>query len=185
MNPTDDDNWNIADNPADKALVGAKPPQKVRYSHDAMIDMIIAHPGISQNQLAIQFGYTAAWVSTIMSSDAFKARLLNRREEIVDPALTMTLEEKFRGLTDRSLEVLAHKLSQPMQNIPDNLALRAAELGAKALGLGGNAPPVVAPPPADYLLGLAERLVSLRSTVYDKKSTEGECRVIGAEVSDA
>jgi predicted nucleic acid-binding protein len=146
-----------------------------------MIDMIIAEPHISQGQLAVRFGYTQAWVSTIMSSDAWKARLANRREEIVDPALTMTLEEKFRGLTERSLEVLAQKLAQPIQQIPDNLALRAAELGAKALGVGGNAPPAP-PPPADYLLGLADRLVALRSTVYNapSKTIEGDCNVLKA-----
>ena len=175
MKPEDDDNWNVADN---REPVGAKPPQKVRYSHDAMIDMIIAHPGISQNQLAVQFGYTAAWVSTIMTSDAFKARLLNRREEIVDPALVMTLEEKFRGITEQSLAVLAQKLAAPVQNIPDNLALRAAELGAKALGIGGNAAPTPQAPSADHLLGLADRLIGLRNSVYAKPAVDGECSVV-------
>jgi hypothetical protein len=139
---------------------GAKPP-KMRYSHDAMVDMIIANPHMTQNQLAAAFGYTPAWVSTIMSSDAFKAKLQNRKEEVVDPALLMTIEEKFKGLTERSLAVLTEKLSQPAQMIPDNLALRAAELGAKALGVGGNAPTSQQHLHVDHLSVLAGRLVEL------------------------
>jgi len=168
------DDWNeLGEGELPAALIGAKPPTKVRYTHDAMIDMIIANPGVSQNRLAIEFGYTPAWVSTIMSSDAFKARLANRREEIVDPALLMTVEEKFKAVTERSLAVLAEKLAQPVSQIPDNLALRAAELGAKAIGVGGHAPPPAVP--ADYLATLAERLVQLRSPAPIPITIEGEC----------
>jgi len=153
-----------ADPQAQQSSGGAKPP-KMRYSHDAMVDMILANPHITQNQLAAHFGYTPAWVSTIMSSDAFKAKLQNRKEELVDPALLMTIEEKFKGLTERSLAVLAEKLSQPAQMIPDNLALRAAELGAKALGIGGNAAPAPQHLHVDHLSLLANRLVDLNRPV--------------------
>jgi hypothetical protein len=165
------------DSPEREERVGAKPPAKIRYSHDAMIDLIIAQPGISQNALAVKFGYTPAWVSTIMSSDAFKARLANRREEVVDPALTLSLEERFRGLTERSLAVLAEKLSKPSDQVPDGLALKAVELGAKALGVGGDAPPPQVP--VDHLNTLAQRLIALRGTVYAPQTQpntfEGVC----------
>ena len=176
MDTTDLENWNHAEA---KEVVGAKPPQRVRYTHDAMIDMIIAEPHVSQNTLAARFGYTPAWVSTIMSSDAFKARLANRREELVDPAILLTIEERFKAVTERSLVVLAEKLSQPAASIPDNLALRAAELGAKALGIGGNAPQASQTPSADHLVGLAERLIGLRNAVYEKPALDGECRIVG------
>ena len=37
--------------------------QRVKYTHDALIDMIIANPAVSQGQLATQFGInvTQAW----------------------------------------------------------------------------------------------------------------------------
>jgi len=135
---------------------------KIRYTHDAMIDLIIASPGISQNMLASRFGYTASWVSTIMASDAFRERLAERRAEIVDPALVMEVEERFRAVLTRSLEVLQDKLASPSANVPDQLALRAAELGAKALAVGGNAPVQV---PTDHLDRLADRLISLQNRV--------------------
>lgn len=146
------------------APVGAKPPQKVSYTHDGVIDQIIAAPHMSQGQLAAMFGYTQAWLSTVMGSDAFKARLAQRRGEIIDPTLGMTVKERFTALTERSLEVLQEKLSAPSANIPDQLALRAAELGAKALGVGQ--PTLVVPlAPAGHLENLAQRLVSLQAQV--------------------
>lgn len=129
---------------------------KLRYSHEAMIDLIIASPAISQNELAMRFGYTPAWISNIFASDAFRAKLAERRKEVIDPTLVATIEERFRGLAYQSLEVLKRKLDEPA--VKAEVALRAAELGAKALGLGGHAPPAVTPVNLD---DLAKRLVAL------------------------
>lgn len=116
-------------------MAGARPP-KIRYTHEGLIDMIIAEPWVSQNELSARFGYTPAWISTIMTSDAFLSKLAERKGEVVDPVLQMGLEERFRAVTKRSMEVLMDKLSKPSEAIDDKLALRAAELGAKSLGFG-------------------------------------------------
>jgi hypothetical protein len=125
-----------------------------------MIDLIVTRPHVSQGELAKVFGYSQAWVSTIMCSDAFKAKLAQRRDELVDPVLKISIEERIRAMTVRSLEVLQEKLAEPAMLVPDNLALKALELGAKGLGLGGNAPPP--PPSADHLERMADRLVALQ-----------------------
>ena len=141
--------------------------QKVRYSHDAMIDILVMNPWVHQNQLAAHFGYSPAWISTVMATDMFKAKLAQRREEIVDPELRATLEERFRGVIEQSLRVLQQKLSAP--TVPDNLVLRAAELGAKALGMGSHAPPP--PPPqdaTDALNRLSDRLLALQSKTRER-----------------
>jgi hypothetical protein len=119
---------------------------KVRYTHDAMIDLMIADPTISQNDLARHFGYTASWVSQIIASDAFQSRMAERREEIVDPTIRATVEERFKGIVHRSLEILAEKLNRPSEQIPDNLVIRTAELATRALGYGAKseAPPTPA-----------------------------------------
>ena len=147
---------------ADYPYQSGRAIQKVRYSHDAMIDMIVANPWVHQNKLAEVFGYTPAWVSLVMSSDAFRERLAARRAELVDPTIAASIEERFRSMVTRSLEVLQEKLSAPACVVPDQLALRAVELGAKALGLGGNAPPPPVQVPADHLDRLAHRLVALQ-----------------------
>lgn len=131
---------------------------KLRYTHEGCVDAIIANPGISQNELAALFGYSPAWMSTVINSDAFQARLAARRAELVDPSITLTLNERFRALTVRSMEVLQEKLSMPAPMVPDQLALQAAALGAKSLGLG--VPQAAPVPAADNLSVLAERLRS-------------------------
>ena len=146
---------------------------KMRYSHEGMANLILENPWISQNQLAAHFGYSPGWISTIITSDAFQSLLATRRAELIDPELRLTLEERFRALTAQSLRILQDKLSRPADQVPDQLALRAAELGAKALGIGGNAPPPPAPNPADYLPALAERLMRLQG------------RPVPQEISDA
>ena len=139
---------------------------KIRYSHDAMIDILIANPWVSQGDLGKHFGYSDAWVSVVMATDMFKARLAARRAELVDPTLEASLAERMEAIIGRSMAVLAEKLANPIvSQIPDNLVLRSIELGAKALGMGGNAPPPAAPINPHHLEGLASRLLALQSNV--------------------
>src|SRR5882757_8880153 len=92
----------VVDSPAAEL----QPIQKINYTHDGMINLILANRGISQNEIARHFGYSASWVSQVMSSDAFQARLMERAAEIEDPTLRATIEEGLRGLLSRSMEIL-------------------------------------------------------------------------------
>lgn len=109
---------------------------RVKYTHDAMIDLIIANPAISQNDLAKAFGYSVPWVSRVLNSDAFQARLAERKEDIVDPTITATLEEKFKAVASKSLDVVLEKLSQPL--VPADFALKALDSTARALNYGAR-----------------------------------------------
>lgn len=108
---------------------------RVKYSHDAMIDLIIANPALTQGAIASHFGYTQAWVSRVFNSDAFQSRLALRKADIVDPALTLSIDEKLRALADKSLDVVLDKLT--LTQSPD-MALKALELTSKALGYGAR-----------------------------------------------
>lgn len=139
------------------------PIQKVRYTHKAMADLIIANPAISQNELADHFGYSASWVSTILASDAFQSYLAERQEELVDPSIRATIEERFKALAMRSMEILQEKLKGPVHTIPNNLVLRSLELSTKAAGFGARVElPAPAPQNGDHLTILADRLVVLQ-----------------------
>jgi hypothetical protein len=117
--------------------------QRVRYTHDAMIDIIIAKPDVSQNTLAEYFGYTTGWISRITCSDAFQARLAVRRGEIVTPGLISTFEEKLKGLCDQSLELLTEKLEEKDEitgasKVEIGTIFKALEIGTKSLGYGAR-----------------------------------------------
>jgi hypothetical protein len=109
--------------------------QRVKYSHDAMIDLILQRPGITQNEVALYLGYSVGWTSSIMNSDAFQARLAERKTELVDPVIVKTIEERMETLAHQSLEIVQKKL-QATEN-PD-LAIKALELSTKALGMGAR-----------------------------------------------
>lgn len=108
---------------------------RVSYSHDAMIDLIITNPALSQGDIAKHFGYTQAWLSRVMNSDAFLARLAARKMEIVDPTLVATVDEKLRALASKSLDVVLDKLT--LTNSAE-LGVKALEIATKALGYGAR-----------------------------------------------
>ena len=155
MNDMTDSNYSTATAPTMGTLA------KISYSHVDMIDYIIAHPGCGLKELAGRYGYTIGWISNIQASDAWKAAMAKRRSELVDPLLHATIAERFEGITALSLERLREKLEAPQ--VSDNVVLKAVELGAKALSLGGHAPPVA--PAHDHLATLAARLIELQSNV--------------------
>lgn len=114
--------------------------QTVKYSHDAIIDAILANPSIRQGELAKLFGFSGGHMSRIMTSDAFQARLAERKKELIDPAIAERLEERWSGLEHQSLEILANKLEATQSA---DLALKTAELAIKAKGYGARDRPSV------------------------------------------
>ncbi len=107
----------------------------MHYSHDAMVDVIVANPAIKQNELAKMFERSVPWISRIMGSDAFQAALAKRREELSDPFLIATIEERMRGLAFQSLDIIADKL-ETTKNV--DLALKSLDISVKSLGFGAR-----------------------------------------------
>jgi len=83
---------------------------KVRYTHDAVIDEIIAEPSVSQGELSRRFGFTETWMSIIINSDAFQERLAERKAILVDPRLIATIEDRLGSLARGSLDKLLERL---------------------------------------------------------------------------
>ncbi len=107
----------------------------VHYTHDAMIDVILANPNIKQNELAKTFEKSVPWISRILGSDAFQAAMAKRKEELTDPFLIATIEERFRGLAFQSLDIITEKLDAT-KNV--DLAMKALDVSAKVLGFGAR-----------------------------------------------
>lgn len=131
--------------PATSEQPWTRGPKKVSYTHDAMIDMLIMNPMISGGELAAYFGYTRTWVSQVINSAGFKARLEARKSELVDPMIIQNLDEKVLAAAQRSLDVVMEKLDSAPT--PD-FALKVAQTMLQAQGYGardrGNGGPQVA-----------------------------------------
>jgi DNA-binding MarR family transcriptional regulator len=148
-----------------------------------MVTMIISSPGISQNEIADRLGYSASWVSTVIATDAFQAKLAEKREEIVDPIMRASAEEQARGLYFRSMEILREKLRAQPEQIPDQLALQTFSLSARALGYGAREQPPAAVQVnvEQHLNVLGENLTQLlrRKSAQLQETIDGEVERIG------
>lgn len=128
---------NVKGNPVVPQRPAAGSPIKsVSWTHDNIIDFMLANPFMKQDQIALHIGYSATWLSNIIRSGAFKARMAERKAELLDPALMQTVEEQFEGVVHRSLEVIRHHLDKPAPDVPFAVAAKALEVSGRCLGYG-------------------------------------------------
>ena len=85
--------------------------KRVAYSHEAMIDVILQDPTVTSQELAEVFGYSAGWVSRILSSDSFNARLAQRKSALVDPIISRSINNRLKTVAIRSMDVIEEKLA--------------------------------------------------------------------------
>lgn len=83
---------------------------KVRYTHDAVIDEIIRNPAISQGELSKMFGFSQAWMSICINSDAFQQRLSERKAEMIDPQIIASINDRLDAVARRSLDKIMDRL---------------------------------------------------------------------------
>jgi hypothetical protein len=157
--------------------------QRLNYSHEALVSQIIANPTATNAELGAIFGRTKEWVGMVKNSGIFREKLLAKMAEVTDPLLAASIEERLEMVTKRTLEVLHEKMARPVDQISDELAIQAANFGAKGMGIGGFASRPIAPPPApqlDRIERLADRLINLnRPSVPHQEITDVEVRNVG------
>lgn len=150
--------------------------QKVHYTHEAMIECMIAHPEWTQRQIAEYFGYSEVWICNIIASDAFREQMVKRKDEIINPVLKANVEERFNSNLRMALDLIQARLSTGV--VSDNFLLRTTEMSARALGLGAPKPPAPTTPNMHlHLHEMSERLTALlaqkRGTTIDSEPTNG------------
>lgn len=114
--------------------------KKVSYTHQALCDLVLERPWVSQGDIARHFGYTEGWVSQIIRSDALREFLTERKAELLDPALREAINGRMEALAHRSVDVLMARLDLPNASV--EVALKALETTTRALGYGAQKGPV-------------------------------------------
>lgn len=143
------------------APVPPKGPKVLTNVHRAMVDTILARPDITMAELGDHYGISQSWTNMIVNSVAFKRQLEKRRDEVINPIIIASTEERLQAVVNRSLDVIHEKLNKSADQVSDTLALRALELSSKAMGMGQvKAATVVIE--SNHLDNLAKRLVALR-----------------------
>jgi hypothetical protein len=107
---------------------------KLKYTHEAMIDLILAEPTVSNKELAQIFEYSEAWISHIRCSDSFQSRIAERKSLLIDPAIRRAIEDRLSGVTTSAIQRIQEVLDGPEASAQFALdALGVASSGLKGL----------------------------------------------------
>lgn len=108
--------------------------QKVGPNHEMMINWLIANPDRPHNDAAREFGVTPTWFSIVVNSDAFKAKLKERQDQLYDK-LSTGVVTRLKAVSEVSLEKLGDMVHDSMD---PNFILESTEMLLKAQGMGGQ-----------------------------------------------
>jgi hypothetical protein len=154
--------------------------EKVSYSHEKLLDMLIANPRITQRMLAAHFGYTEGWLSQVMRSDAFREMYEARRKELVDPTIMLSLEQRFSAATHRALDILLEDLDTRRSA---EVALKVLSEGRQALGLGVKAGPGGGVQ-VNFVVAMPEKAESAESWLESHRPPSKTAEIIDLQPAD-
>lgn len=106
---------------------------KLTYTHEGMIDFILQEPSVRICELAEIFDRSAGWVSRVLASDSFKARMAQRRKDLIDPIVAQSLNERLGAVVVQATELLNDKLDKEESGA---LAMDALAVASKMMGNG-------------------------------------------------
>ena len=106
---------------------------ETNYRYAAIIDFMIANPHMKRYEIAEALEYTAAWFSTITSSDAFKVLYAKRRDEYNGEFHESTVHKLYE-VAQEAADVVLEKLKDP--ECPADLAVDSMTASLKSLGFG-------------------------------------------------
>lgn len=110
---------------------------RITWSKEIMIDYMLTHPGVTQDEIAAVFDRTPTWISIVINSDSFKAALEERRREFADPVIMATIKDKLQAAASKSIEMIVERLHGPIPP-KDDFLLETAKLATAALGYGAK-----------------------------------------------
>lgn len=111
-----------------------QPILSLSHVHESIMNWMIANPEKPLKMCAAHFGYTRAWLSTIIHSDLFQARL-REKQEAVFSGIKEDLQTKLGALADVGVE----KLSEKLEDSDDpKFIMEATKLALEKLGFGNK-----------------------------------------------
>lgn len=113
----------------------------VSHTHAAIMDYMLANPTVHLGDVAKNFGYTQAWLSQIIHSDAFQA-MLKEKQNVAFHHTVLPIREKMTELAhmalDKTLQLLPQEVDvRTAQDIAEGMLDRLG-FGAKPIGGTGG-----------------------------------------------
>jgi hypothetical protein len=126
--------------------------QRLSHTHEDIARWMLANPTRPLKECATYFGYTQSWLSCIIHSDAFQARL-RKLQDGADAVTLLDVPARLRGVAAATLDGLGVQVEHALKETEGNgilhrqFLLDTAEVTLKALGFGGQK---TAPSPAPF-----------------------------------
>jgi hypothetical protein len=108
--------------------------QRVSHTHNAIMDYMLANPGVSLGEVAAHFKYSQPWLSCIIHSDAFQS-LMREKQGVIFHTTVLPIREKLHAVGHQVLDRLAERI--PLENDVAVLA-RTSEGVLDRLGFGSK-----------------------------------------------
>ncbi len=113
---------------------GRKQIKKMGLQHEAILNWLIENPTTTTRDCAEYFGVQPSWIRSIVTSDAFQARLAERQETVFH-TVVLDLREKLHGAAHEAIDRLVEKI----KTIEDPaLLLKAVDTLFDKLGYTGK-----------------------------------------------
>lgn len=108
--------------------------KELSITHESLMDWLILNPEKSLRDCATVFGYTQAWISSIVNSGAFQARLAEKQKEITS-AVALDLPRRLQTVAHIAIDNLTRELEK---NGDAALALKALDSAMSAMKPSGG-----------------------------------------------
>lgn len=86
-------------------------PKGVSFSHEALVFWLLANPEKDLRDCALYFGYSQAWISCIVHSDAFRERYKEQQDKLASQ-LGVDILGRLQSAADIALAGLTRKLEE-------------------------------------------------------------------------
>lgn len=107
--------------------------QTLSIRHEAILDYLLANPNYKLGSVAAYFQVSQAWLSVIIHSDAFQAKLKERTEEIFSTTV-MPLRSKILGIAHVGVEKLGETLEHSSALTDKDFIVSTTDMLLKNLG---------------------------------------------------
>ena len=85
--------------------------KSVSHTHEAMMDWMLQNPHLGLREMSAFFGYSMAWLSVVINSDAFQHKYAERRTEL-NGVVGASIAERLNAVAEIGLEKLANVLEK-------------------------------------------------------------------------
>ena len=167
---------------------GAWKPVSSLVWYDSIIDDILANPGTTLKATAARLGRSNTTISSVVSSDLFKARWVQRREQF-SQALDERLTRKLAAVAEKGLDATIEILEKKRDSIPLPVLNETVKNSLDRLGYGPSPPPA-APVIVNNNVVSAEALAAARDNLrtietHAKRASDSERVAFGPALPDS